>query len=301
VKIPPLRAIILAAALCVLAGCWRGRLVVCAEAPFWASLGEPAPVRASIAWQSLRRGWWPDFLLVGPAEDPRDRLSAVLAGGRHGAAVVGPMLSFEAAGFAQGFPRTRFILVDGAHPGAAGGNSVLLVFDRTAAFKAAGETARLSLAESEPRGLVGVLVPAGTTGSDVDVQAFLSGAGGEGASAAVVREIELPVDAAKVKAAVAEMRGRGVEIMLARLGGFTVAFLEGLRDAGGSAVVDDWAASGMLAEQVFLSVEEDVQAGIGLCLGRGVTPGAVVQGPVRLVCGEARPLPRELKGRVDCR
>ncbi len=216
-KILPLRAILLVAALGSLSGCWRGRLVVCAEPPFWASLGEPLAVRASITWQSLRRGWWPDFLLVGPVENPRGRLSAALAGGRYGAAVVGPMLSFEAAGLAQEFPRTRFILVDGAPQATAGGSSVLLLSDRTAAFQDAGEAARLSLASSGSGGLVGVLAPAGAAAADPEVQAFLRGAGGGGAPAAVVREIATPVDAMKVKAAVAEMRGSGVEIFLARL------------------------------------------------------------------------------------
>jgi hypothetical protein len=295
------RAILLAVAACCLGGCWRGRLLVCAEPPFWASLGEPLPVRISVAWQSLRHGWWPDFLLVGPQENPRDRLSAALAARRYGAAVVGPMLSFEAAGFAQGFPHTRFILVDGTAAGAAAQGSVLLSFDRTSAFQAAGEAVRSSLAAAAPHGLVGVLVPVGAASTDAEAQAFLRGASGEGAAAPVVREIDLPVDAAKVKAAVSEMRGRGVEVFLPRLGSLTVACLESLRESGGSAVLDDWAASGAFAQQVFLSIEEDVPAGIGLCLGRTAGPGSVVQGPVRIVSGNARPLPREWKGRVDRR
>jgi hypothetical protein len=301
VRISTFRAALLVAVFPVLFGCWHGRLLYCAEPPFWASLGEPLPVRASLAWQSLRHGWWPGFLLVGPQENPRDRLTAALSGGRFGAAVVGPLLSFEASGFAQGFPTTGFVLVDGPAWAAGSVNTVLLVFDRTEAFQAAGEAVRVSLAAAAPHGLVGVLSPAGAASTDAEAQAFLRGASGEGAAAPVVREIDLPVDAAKVKAAVAEMRGGGVEVFLPRLGSLTVACLEALREAGGSAVLDDWVASGAFAGQVFLSVEEDVPAGIGLCLGRAAEPGSVVQGPVRIVSGKARPIPREWKGRVDRR
>jgi hypothetical protein len=301
VKCPARRALPLAAAILALAGCWHGRVLLCAEPPFWASLGEELPVKASLAWQSLRSGWWPEFLLVGPQESPRDRLSAALSARRYGAAVVGPMLSFEAAGFAQGFPRTGFVLVDGPAWAEGAANTVVLSFDRTASYEAAGEATRLSLAAGPAGGLAGVIAVAGGPASDPEVQAFLRGASGSGQAPPVVREIEPPVDSAKVKAAVAEMRGLGVEVFLPRLGVQAVACLEALRDSGGSAVVADWQASGAFAGQVFLSIEEDVIGGIGLCLAGKARPGTVFQGPVRVVCGDARQVPAAAKGKVDCR
>lgn len=308
-NVPARRAVLLAAAILGLAGCWHGRVLVCAEPPFWASLGEPLPVQASLAWQCVRSGWWPVFLLVGPQENPRDRLSAALSARRFDAAVVGPMLSFEAAGFAQGFPRTGFVLVDGPPWATGAANTVVLAFDRTAAFETAGEAARLALAGGGTAALVGVIAPAGGAAADPEVRAFLRGASGGGPGnapgsvpgAPLVREIEQPLDAARVKAAVAEMRARGVEVFLPRLGVLTGACLEALRDAGGSAVVADWSASGAFAAQVFLSVEEDVAGGIGQCLAGKARPGTVHQGPVRIVCGKARQVPPTMKGKVDCR
>ena len=300
-KIAIRSALLVFLVVCGLSACWNGRLVVCAEPPFWASLGEPLAVRASLAWRSLVHGYWPGFLLIGPQENPRDRLSGILATGRFATAVVGPMLSFEPAGFAQGFTGTRFILVDGLPDPAAGKNTVLLVFDRADAFRAAGEAARLSLEEAEPRGLIGVIAVAGSVSQDAEVQGFLQGAAGPDAPQPVVREIEAPLDAAKVKAAVADLRAAGVEIFLPRLAGLDAACLEALRDAGGCAVTADWAVSGARAPQVFLSIEEDVVAGIGWCLGRAGKAGSVVQGPVRIVCGKARQVPAAMKGRVECR
>jgi hypothetical protein len=283
----------------VLAGCWRGRLLVCTEPPFRASLGEPFPVELSMAARSLARGYWPVHLQVSAQENPRERLTAALATGRFGTAVVGPLLSLEAAGFAQGFPKVRFILVGGTASGEVPSNAVTLAFDRVEAFRLAGEAARLSLGEGETRGLVGVVTGTAASNQDEEVRAFLQGAGGGGQP--LVRTVEQPLDEQKVKAAMAEMRRAGVEIFLLRIAGFEVSCLEALRDGGGSAVLSDWAVSQAFPRQVFLSVEERTLEGIGRCLGRAGTAGGVVSGPVSVVCGTARPVPKELKRRIDCR
>ena len=290
-----------------LAGCWRGRLLVCTEPPFRASLGEPFPVELSMAAHSLLRGYWPVHLQVSAQENPRERLTAALATGRFRTAVVGPLLSLEAAGFAQGFPKVRFILVGGPGSGEAPSNAVTLAFDRVEAFRLAGAAARLSLGEGETRGLVGVVTGTAASNQDEEVRAFLQGAagggpgGGDVGAQPLVRTVEQPLDEQKVKAAVSEMRRAGVEIFLLRIAGFDVSCLEALRDGGGSAVLSDWAVSRAFPRQVFLSVEEKIFEGIGLCLGRAGTAGGVVTGPVGVVCGTARPVPPELKRRIDCR
>jgi hypothetical protein len=289
-----------------LAGCWRGRLLVCAEPAFLASMGEPASVEVSLAARSLLRGYWPSFLRPGPQENPRVKLSAALATGHFAAAVVGPLLSLEAAGYTQGFPKVRFILV-GGNPVDARANVVVLDFDRVEAFRLAGEAARSSLAGGESRARVGVLSAIAAADQDEEVRAFLEGAGGnEGGSAergeqAIVRTVEQPLDEQKIRAAVAELRRGGVEIFLPRIPGFEAVCLEAIRDNGGSAVMSDWAVSGAFSRQVFLSVEEESVAGIVLCLGRAGRAGGVLEGPVGIVCGTARSISREQKKRLGCR
>lgn len=299
------RCLLLLAAL-ALAGCWRGRLLVCAEPAFLASMGEPASVEVSLAARSVLHGYWPSFLRPGPQENPGQKLAAALSRGRYAAVVVGPLLSLEPAGYAQGFPKVRFILVGGKAADARA-NVVVLDFDRVEAFRLAGEAARASLAGGESRASVGVLSAIAAADQDEEVRAFLDGAGGSGeglsdpGEQAMVRTVEQPLDEQKVRAVIAEMRRGGVEIFLPRIPGFEVVCLEAIRDSGGSAVMSDWVVSGAFSRQVFLSVEEESVAGIAMCLGRAGQTGEVLAGPVRIVCGTARSIPREQKKRLGCR
>ncbi len=290
-----------------LSGCWSGRLLVCAEEPFWASLGEPTRVKAQLAVRSVLRGYVPTFLSIGAQENPRERLVAMLGSGRFSAAVVGPLLSLEAAGFMDGFPRVRFVII-GGRPTESGGATVTRVaFDRTQAYRTAGECARLSLAEGPQGGRVGVIevsASAGEAGSrapeDDEVRAFLEGVG-PGTTGAIVRGIEGPVDAAKVRKAVEEMRREGVEIFLPRLGGYDPSCLEALGDLGGSAVTADWEVSRAFPRQVFLSVEERTIDGIARGLTKSRKGGGAVEGTVVLACGEARVVSREIREKARCR
>ena len=287
-------------AVFALTGCWRGRLLVCGELPFWASLGEPRRAQAALAVHSILHGYLPTFLYVGAQENPRERLVRALSAGRFSAAVVGPLLSLEAAGFVNGFPRVRFVIVDGLQGAGGAVNVTRLTFDRTDAYRLAGEGAQLSLAAGPPGGRLGVLAAGdgAAAAAEDEVRAFLEGAGPEG-ERAVVRGINEPADAAQVKKAVEEMRGEGVEIFLPRLAGLDAACLEALRDAGGCAVAADWEASEAFPRQVFLSIEERTIDGIGLCLGG--QEGGVVKGTVGLACGKARTVPPEIRKKGRCR
>ncbi|MBE3063913.1 MAG: hypothetical protein IMZ69_02705 [Spirochaetes bacterium] len=305
----PIRRFAVLLALFALTGCWRGRLLVCGELPFWASLGEPTRVKAELAIHSILRGYLPTFLSVGVQENPRERLVAALGSGRFSAAVVGPLLSLEAAGFVDGFPMVRFVMIGGRPTEGDASKVTRVVFDRTEAYRTAGDCARLSLSEGPPGGRIGVLaavasasaaVASASAAVDAEVQAFLDGAGPQSARA-VVRSIDEPVDAAKVRKAVEEMRREGVEIFLPRLGGHDVSCLESLVDAGGCAVTADWEVSGAFPRQVFLSVEERTIDGIARGLAKRGKGGGTVEGTVVLACGEARAVSREIREKGRCR
>ncbi|MCX6376035.1 MAG: hypothetical protein NTU88_08415 [Armatimonadetes bacterium] len=312
----PIRRFAVLLMILALSGCWRGRLLVCGEDPFWASLGEPTRVKAELAIHSILRGYLPTFLSVGVQENPRERLVAALGSGRFSAAVVGPLLSLEAAGFVGGFPRVRFVMIGGRPTEGDASKVTRVVFDRTEAYRTAGDCARLSLAESPPGGRIGVLaagsgaaaaeasasaaVASASAAVDEEVRAFLEGAGPEGARA-VVRGIDEPVDAAKVRTAVEEMRREGVEIFLPRLGGRDVSCLESLGETGGCAVTADWEVSSAFPRQVFLSVEERTIDGIARGLAKSGKGGGTVEGTVVLACGEARAVSREIREKGRCR
>jgi hypothetical protein len=74
--------------------------------------------------------------------------------------------------------------------------------------------------------------------------------------------------------------------------------LEVMKDAGGCAVVADWASSGAFPGQVFVSVEEDVPAGIAQALTHAAPGIRTVDGPVRVVAGKARPVPAAARSRL---
>ena len=90
------------------------------------------------------------------------------------------------------------------------------------------------------------------------------------------------------------MHRDGVQLFLLGMGALDAWGLEVLQGTGGAAIVADWAASGAFPGQVFLSVEEDIPGGIARALA---SPGRLrsINGPVRLVSGRARPVPREVE------
>lgn len=272
-----------------------------------ATLGSVPRVEASIAARALLCGYWPSFLRPGPGESPRERLVAALAGGRFAAAVVGPLASLEPEGYAQGFPRVRFVLVGGGPQPRQLSNVVTLAFDGTEACRLAGEASRAALVAEGGRGRIGILSDLAASNLDAEARSFLEGAAesgpgaGQGSGEVLVRTIEQPLDEAKVKAAVAAMRGAGVEVLLLRVPGWEAACLAALRDGGGSAVLSGWASSRAMPAQVFLSVEEMTLEGISLALGKREAAAGVVAGPVRVVCGKARPVPAPFTRRIVCR
>ena len=296
--------------LCILAGCaffttgcWNGRLLVCAEQPYWTSLGDDLRVRASLALASLPKGYIPRVLVVGAPAG----LSKTVAGGRFGTVVVGPLISLEAFELARAFPRTRFLLV-GVSPGAeAPPNAAVLVFTRADAFRAAGYAAGQSVlgeagGAGAPGARIGVLAAAGTDAAARDRDAFAGGVSDAlGGALPVAREIDAPIDRAKAKAAVEQMRKDGVEIVLLRLGAADPWCLEAMKEAGGCAVVSDWASSRAYPAQVFLSVEDDLIGGIARFLDRAARGNRVVDGPVLLVEGEARKVPEDARAKGGAR
>ena len=89
-----------------------------------------------------------------------------------------------------------------------------------------------------------------------------------------VRVLADGTDRTGVKAAIEQMRAQGVEIFLLGLGSLDPWCLAVMKDAGGCAVVADWASSGALPAQVFVSVEEDITAGVSRALERATRGGA---------------------------
>jgi hypothetical protein len=255
-----------------------GRLVVLAADPWWSavSAGSPALAR-QVARDALRRGYVPSFVTAAVREDPRERLLAELARGRTTAVVLGPPLSFAPREYADRFPEVTFVLVGG--PGADDGiaNTVQLVFDRTAAFRKAGSLAAAI-------GPVAVL--SGPARPAEETAAFLEGVlSVPGARAPVTRSLPSQPDTETLKSVVAELRNTGVAVFLYRPGAAGAAFLDVLAAAGGSAVVEDWAASRPRPLQVLASIEEDLPAGIHACLAKGAP--AVVKGDAKVVRGGA--------------
>ena len=115
----------------------------------------------------------------------------------------------------------------------------------------------------------------------------------------VTRTLSKPTDRSAVKGAIEQMRRAGVEIFLLGTGSLDPWCLEVMSTAGGSAVVADWAMSGAFPRQVFLSIEEDIPAGIGRALAPRAPGSGPVRGPVRVVSGGARPVPAAARSRLE--
>ena len=307
-----LPSILLMALILLCTGCMHGRLLVCVEQPFWATLGEDLPTRVAIAKEALLKGFVPEFRLIAPQENPLEALKTALSARRFAAVIVGPLLSFQAGAVAVQHPSVDFILLEAAPLEDALANTIQLVFDRSDAFRATGRIAGLSLRQAARSSSaeqaaslasrIGILMPASRRAGDRGIDAFQSGlAESLGEGLPLVVRIDDPIDQEKVKKAVSEMRSQGVEIVFSRLSGFDPYCLVALKESGGSAIVSDWEASQAFPGQVFLSVEDDILAGMALCLDAIGGTAAVVRGPVRIVCGKARSLPKESKDEVDCR
>lgn len=297
----PVRALCLLVPL-FLCGCSKPLALAFFEPPFWDAVGGRGGLGRDLERSAGERGYRVRLLVAEAKGGPLDQLERILAKERIGTVILGPLASFEGARIAGSFPGTRFILVDGQGGEDAAGNTVQLQFDRRAAFRTAGAAAARSAADGAagPTGRVGVvrMLPAGA--GDFDGDAFREGAEGvTGAGSVPIRELPETADRPQVRKAVEEMRTAGVEVFLLRAGSMASFLLETLRETGGSAVVEDWASSRMLPAQVFLSVEEDLPAGIGLCLDGRAGGGALVYGPVRIVAGEARIIPAGLRETLD--
>ncbi len=269
---------------------------------------------------SLARGYFPRIDVAPAATEPRERLVARLARNDVALVVVGPLLSFESDAYADRFPRTRFVLIDGQVQGhSLPPNVVTLGFDRTTAFRTAGSAVAAALrvagtaaappnagspaaaASSPPPSRIGVLMSADSDISGDEENAFLSAVRATlPDEAPVERLLPSPVDKAAVTAAVTQMRSLGVEVFLIGLGSLNPSALEALRGAGGSAVLGDWAASGGFAEQVLVSVECDYPGGIARAIDALGSGAKAARGSVRLVAGKARRpvLPRERRSRT---
>jgi basic membrane lipoprotein Med (substrate-binding protein (PBP1-ABC) superfamily) len=287
-----------------MSGCWNGPLLFSFEQPYWTSLGDDLQVRLALARVSIQHGFLPRFIIRGPQENPAAQLAQDVSAGPFRTVVVGPLLSFEWKGYVTQSPRTHFILVgaDGAED--LPSNAVALVFDRANAFSAAGFAAGESVREGargEVSGTLGTRIAILLTASSLtqaETEGFASGVAEalEGARP-TVRVLE-GTDRVAVKTAVQQMRAQGVEVFLLGMGSLDPWGLEVMRDAGGCAVVADWAASGAFPAQVFVSVEEDIPGGIARALSHAAPGTHAVSGPMRIVPGKARPVPKAAKLRV---
>jgi basic membrane lipoprotein Med (substrate-binding protein (PBP1-ABC) superfamily) len=299
---------IVLAALCVLllSGCWNGRILFSFEQPFWSSLGEDLPLRLALARDSLRQGYLPRFIVAGPRENPAVHLARDVSAAGYSTVVVGPLLSYEWRGYVTQSPRARFILIGGGPFGDLPGNALALVYDRAKAFQAAGYAAGLSERESAPGVVssvlgarIGVLLSASPSLSTEETEGFASGVAEalEGGHP-TLRVLPDGSERGTVKTAVEQMRGQGAEIFLLGMGSLNPWCLEVMKDAGGCAVVADWAVSGAFPEQVFLSVEDDILGGIAHALAPAASGLHAVSGPTRIVSGRALPVPEGAKSRI---
>ena len=267
------------------------------EQPFWVSLGDDAQVRLSLTRAGAEHGYLPRIFVRGPQENPAAHLAQEISAGRFRTVVVGPLLSFEWQGYVPQSPRTHFILIGAAD--SLPQNAVALVFDRTHAFDTAGFAAGESVRERAGVEVslalgsrIGILLNASSPLTAAETEAFVAGVAQalDGARPAV-RVLADGTDRPGVKAAIEQMRAQGVEIFLLGLGSLDPWCLQVMKDAGGCAVVADWASSGASPAQVFVSVEEDIPAGISRALAHAAPEVRVVDGPVRVVAGKARDVP----------
>ncbi len=290
-------------------GCWNGRVLFAMEESYWAAEGGGALLHRSLFRASFAHGYFPGFLLIRTQEDPVASLRRELTIHHYRAAVVGPLLSLDPQVFTAVPPSTRLLLVDGASAAAPPGNMVRLVFDRREAFRIAGSAAGLAIRHQAGGTLtnalasrIGVLLSIHPSGTEEELSAFMAGVaqaldGGQPS----IRSLSDPVDRNAVQSAIEQMRRDGVEIFLLFMGAPDSWALDTLRNAGGSAIVSDWAPSRAFPAQVFLSVDTDLAGGVARFLAQAHTGEGIVSGPVRIVAGKALPIPSEVAAQVAAR
>ncbi len=272
--------------LFVLSACGNGRALMLFEQPWWDTLGNETRIRAALLAGAVSRGYLPRIVVVPPQERPIDRLLLEAGSLRRGAAVVGPLLSDEWRSFAFRLPETRFILVgsiggDGLPP-----NVVVLTFDRATVLRTAGRAA--AQAAGAAGGHAAVIVSAASELGAAETAAFSAGASeAPGSEAPPVRMLPAATDKAAVQAAIEEMHRAGAQVFLLGLGSLDPWALEVLKSTGGSAVVAGWSASRPFPDQVLLSVEQDVPAGVARALAAAARGVQRVDGPVTIVSGVA--------------
>jgi hypothetical protein len=286
-----------------MSGCWNGRLLFSLEQPYWASLGDDLPQRLALARVTLPGGYLPRFTVTDAQGDPGARLANDVASGRFSVVMVGPLLSLEWRGFAPRFPGTRLILVGAPSSADAPSNVTFLLYDRGAAFRAAGFAAGASVrdeapgaAPAAPGSRIALFLSSSSELAAAETEAFSSGvAEALGGPRPTLFSIDTSAEKAAVTAAVQQIRRHGAEIILLGVGSLAPWALEAMKSAGGCAVVAGWEASGAFPEQVFLSVEEDLPGGIARALAAAASGAREATGPVRTVAGKARPLSAEAK------
>lgn len=297
------------ACLLLFEGCWNGRLLIAVEQPWWTAHGGDAFLRGPLTRTSLEHGYLPHLVVIASQGDPRARLQKELAVRRYSAAVVGPLLSLEPQTFAAAHADTRFLLVEDPLEIPALPNATRLLFDRTNAYRTTGIAAGLSIRD-QSGGIVtaslasriGVLVSEHPPGTPQELASFMAGvAGALDGGQPVTRLLRDPIDRNTVRSAIEGMRREGVEIFLLFMGAGDSWSLEVLKNGGGCAVVSDWAASAAFPEQIFLSIEMRIPAGIASFLSFAGREGENVNGPVRVVAGKARRVPTEVAPQVEAR
>lgn len=294
-------------ALCLLSGCWNGRLLIAVEQPFWASRNGDQQLRWPLIRAAITHGYVPRVLRIEPPQDPRSMLLRELVSHHYRAVVVSPLLSLEALAYVPSVPGTRFLLLEDHSPVQLPSNATRLVVDRVGAFRAAGRAAGLSLREESGAGIgaslaarIGILLSPVPTASPEELEAFETGVAGVlDGGAPTIRRISQSADRGALKTALEQMRLQGTEIYLFAMGEPDSWSLDILREAGGSAIVSDWAASGELPRQVFLSIESDIPRGVERFLSNGRKAQSALVVPARLVAGQARPIPAETAAEVD--
>ncbi|MGA2614283.1 MAG: hypothetical protein ABSG38_12650 [Spirochaetia bacterium] len=298
-------SVLFAAFTLLLSGCWNGRLLVAMEEPYWMSEGGNSHLRWPLARASFTHGYLPRFVVIGAQEDAEARLRRELTVRHYRAVVVGPLLSVEPQTYESVSPATRFLLVE--NPIAVSqSNEVRLVFDRTPSFRTAGYAAGLAVRDEADGAAInalasriGILLSAHPPGTQDEITAFSGGVaqaldGGK----PFARSLTDPLDQNTVRSAIEQMRRDGVEIFLLFTGAADSWALEDMKNSGGSAIVSDWAPSGAFPGQVFLSIETELDGGVARFLGGKGSGEGMVSGPVRIVAGQARPIPSEIAAKL---
>jgi basic membrane lipoprotein Med (substrate-binding protein (PBP1-ABC) superfamily) len=280
--------------------CSSKRVVLFFSDAYWASLGEDAGRQArELSAVANSRGYGVKKVIVGSTQAGGEEIAGAVTHAGKSVVVAGPLLSTDAENLAPRFPEVTFIIIDDAPSAYDSPNIIRLLFDRRDAFHTVGRAVGLIL-RGQPAPGTGdaaaslILVPLRSSAIDDDVTAFQEGVKeGSGGEGPLLKELDIPLDNAKVQKAVQGFLSQGVEIFFPRLGEFNTACLDAIKSGGGSVVTEDWEGSGVYADTVFLSVEEDIARGVEMCLS-SPAESHVVHGPVRIVRGNALHVPEEI-------